>query len=177
MPMTKKPPLGVDSMTGRMNFFCVMSLKPSITEPFHLDFFKNDEDFFMTYGDGLSNVDLNKLLNLHQKNKFIATLTSISQNQKLSKLKINKNKVLNFYEKPKEDFKINGGFFVLSTHVLDLIDGDDCIWEAGPLKALVRKGELGAYVHRGFWQPMDTLREKHILNELWSSNKAPWKIW
>lgn len=134
--------------------------------------------FCFTYGDGLSDVNLHDLVEHHQSSGKLATVTSVVPPGRFGRVSVVGPAVTAFDEKPAGDGDlINGGFFVLSTHVLDLIDGDDCVWEAGPLKALVRKGELGAYVHRGFWQPMDTLREKHILNELWSSNKAPWKIW
>lgn len=139
-------------------------------------YIEEDEDFFMTYGDGLSNVDLNKLLKLHQKNKFIATLTSISQYQKFGKLKINKNKVLNFYEKPKEDFKINGGFFVLNSKIFNYIKSNMTVFEKEPLERLASIGKLGAHHHNGFWQCMDSLRDKQSLELVWQKN-PPWKIW
>lgn len=141
-------------------------------------FLKKDENFFMTYGDGLSDINLNKLYKFHNKNKKLATLTAVKPLPRFGALKLNAfNNVTDFNEKPiSEGGWINGGFFVLSEKVIDYIKSYDEAWEHGPLKRLVNKDQLMAYKHNGFWQPMDTLREKNILCELWKNNSAPWKV-
>ena len=141
-------------------------------------FLKKDENFFMTYGDGLSDINLNKLYRFHNKNKKLATLTAVKPLPRFGALKLNAfNNVTDFNEKPiSEGGWINGGFFVLSEKVIDYIKSYDEAWEHGPLKRLVNKDQLMAYKHNGFWQPMDTLREKNILCELWKNNSAPWKV-
>jgi glucose-1-phosphate cytidylyltransferase len=134
------------------------------------------EDFCCTYGDGLSNINIQALLDLHRKEKRLATLTATQPPGRFGALELAHNQVLSFKEKPRGDW-INGGFFVLSPKVLDYIEGDDTIWEQEPLQKIATEGQMSAYFHEGFWQPMDTLREKHLLEELWQSKKAPWKMW
>lgn len=141
-------------------------------------YIKDEEIFCLTYGDGLSDVNIRKLINFHEKNGKLSTLTAVQPPGRFGVLGLNENMVVNFQEKPDgTDSRINGGFFVLSPKVIDLIEDDSTIWEKGPLEELAKKGELCAYMHDGFWQPMDTLREMKYLQELWSENLAPWKTW
>lgn len=136
------------------------------------------EDFCMTYGDGLANVDLNALIAFHRKNKKLATVTITRPPGRFGAVKLDGDRVDHFEEKPAGDGGyINGGFFVLSPQVLELIEGDSTIWEQVPMKTLAKRGEMAAFKHDGFWQPMDTLRDKQHLEELWAVGKAPWKIW
>ena len=138
----------------------------------------NDEDFCLTYGDGLADIDIKKLLEFHKAHGGLATLTATQPPGRFGALGIEGNLIKSFAEKPVGDGNwINGGFFVLNPKVLDLIDGDKTIWEKEPLEKLAKQQQLHAYHHKGFWQPMDTLRDKNQLEELWSSGKAPWKIW
>ena len=138
----------------------------------------DDEDFCFTYGDGVSDVNISALINFHHNHGKDATVTATYPPGRFGALEIKDDKILKFTEKPKGGGGfINGGFFVLSPKVLDRIDGDLCVWEQGPLKGLAADGSLMAYVHDGFWQPMDTLRDKVYLEELWDGNKAPWKTW
>ena len=131
-----------------------------------------------TYGDGLSNLNISKLVDYHLKEKRKATLTAVQPPGRFGSLSFERGKVLAFQEKPSGDGKwINGGFFVLQKEVLNLIDGDSCIWEKEPLEELARDGQLSAFKHSGFWQPMDTLRDKLVLNDLWETDNAPWKVW
>jgi len=142
------------------------------------DYVRNDEAFCFTYGDGVSDVNITKLIAFHRGQKVKATLTAVVPPGRFGALDINGNKVNRFLEKPKGDGSmINGGFFVLSPEVIDYLDGDDTVWERTPLERLAAEGQLAAYHHDGFWQPMDTLRDKHLLEELWQSGKAPWKTW
>ncbi|NHQ85989.1 glucose-1-phosphate cytidylyltransferase [Iodobacter sp. HSC-16F04] len=142
------------------------------------DYVKDEEAFCFTYGDGVSNVDIARLIDFHKEQGVDATLTATYPPGRFGALDIQSNKVLNFKEKPKGDGgMINGGFFVLSPKVIDLISGDQCTWEREPLEILAEKGQLAAFPHDGFWQPMDTLRDKVYLEELWESGKAPWKVW
>ena len=139
---------------------------------------KDEEIFCLTYGDGLSDINIRNLINFHEKNGKLSTLTAVQPPGRFGVLGLNENMVVNFQEKPDgTDSRINGGFFVLSPKVIDLIEDDSTIWEKGPLEELAKKGELCAYMHDGFWQPMDTLREMKYLQELWSENLAPWKTW
>ncbi len=139
---------------------------------------KGEEAFCFTYGDGLSDVNISELIAFHQAQKVKATLTATLPPGRFGALDMRGHKVRTFKEKPKGDGgMINGGFFVLSPAVLDLIDGDDCIWEREPLEILAEHGELAAYQHHGFWQAMDTLRDKTHLEELWQSGQAPWRVW
>ena len=142
------------------------------------EYLKDEEAFCFTYGDGVSNVDISKLIEFHKSHGKDATLTATYSPARFGALDIQNEQILRFTEKPQGDGSlINGGFFVLSPNVLDRIDGDDCVWEKEPLNGLAADGNLMAYTHEGFWQPMDTLREMIFLQELWASNKAPWKTW
>ena len=137
-----------------------------------------NEDFFFTYGDGVSDVNIQDLLKFHREQKSLATLTAVQPPGRFGTLEFERGRVLSFQEKPKGDGNwINGGFFVLNPKVLDLIDGDNCIWEQKPLKTLAERGQLSAFHHYGFWQPMDTLRDKNQLEKLWEQKKSPWKLW
>lgn len=137
------------------------------------------ETFLMTYGDGLASVDICELIKFHYDHGALATLTSVNPPGRFGALDIGKeNTVENFLEKPSGDGgEINGGFFVLSGQVLDYIEDDTTVWEKKPLENLAMKGELKAFRHDGFWQPMDTLRDKKLLEELWNTGSAPWKRW
>ncbi len=136
------------------------------------------EDFCFTYGDGVGDVDISASIAFHRKQKRLATLTGVQPPGRFGALNVQGERVISFEEKPHGDGAwINGGFFVLSPKVIDLIDDDSTIWERGPMEELARDDELSVYLHSGFWQPMDTLRDKHHLEELWQSGKAPWKVW
>lgn len=142
------------------------------------NYIKDDEAFCFTYGDGVGDMDITKIINFHKLHGKQATLTATYSPGRFGALDIKQGKVNSFQEKPKGDgAMINGGFFVLSPKVLERITGDKCIWEQEPLMGLAKDGELMAYEHHGFWQPMDTLRDKNYLEELWYSGKAPWKNW
>jgi glucose-1-phosphate cytidylyltransferase len=139
---------------------------------------RDEEAFCFTFGDGVSNVNIAELIAFHKAQKVKATVTATYPPGRFGALDMLGDKVRTFIEKPKGDGgMINGGFFVLSPAVLDLLDGDDCIWERVPLETLAERGELAAYQHHGFWQAMDTLRDKTHLEELWQSGDAPWKVW
>ena len=140
--------------------------------------FIGNETFMLTYGDGISDVDIKKLYEFHKKNKTKATMTAIQPAGRFGALDIDSNIVNEFVEKPLGDGNwINGGFMVCEPDVLDLIESDQTIFEQQTLQILAKNGELSAYKHNGFWQCMDTLRDKIALNELWNNNKAKWKIW
>ena len=142
------------------------------------EYLNDGEDFCLTYGDGLANIDITKLIAFHKNHGRAATLSAIYPPGRFGALDIIENQVISFYEKPRGDGAlINGGFFVLSSKALDYIQGDNTIWEQGPLKKLATDEELMSFKHEDFWQPMDTLRDKHYLEELWESEKAPWKLW
>jgi len=137
-----------------------------------------NETFMMTYGDGVSNVDINKLLEFHRKNKRLATLTAVQPAGRFGMLKLENNLVTHFAEKKDNaDALINGGFFVLDPKVLSYIKNDESAWEAEALETLSHKGQLSGYVHDGFWMCMDKLYDKIKLEELWNSGKCPWKVW
>jgi glucose-1-phosphate cytidylyltransferase len=137
-----------------------------------------DEPFCLTYGDGLSDVDLSALVRHHRASGRLATVTAIRPPGRFGALELAGGVVERFQEKPAGDGGwINGGFFVLDPRVIDRIDGDATVWEQSPLQSLAADGELGAYRHEGFWQSMDTLREKQLLESLWASGRAPWKVW
>jgi glucose-1-phosphate cytidylyltransferase len=137
-----------------------------------------NERFMLTWGDGVSNVDLNQLLEFHKSHGKLATVTAVRPPARYGRLDLEGNRVAHFAEKPQlSEGWINGAFFVLEPRVFDYIDGDDTSWEKEPLERLAREGELMAYCHGDFWQCMDTLREKHILEELWARGNAPWKVW
>ena len=138
-----------------------------------------NEPFMLTYGDGVGNIDIQALVGFHKSHKKLATVTSIQPSGRFGALDLSEtNQVCGFHEKPKGDGSwINGGFFIMEPQVFDYIDGDKTILEKEPLERLASDGELLAYKHSGFWQPMDTLRDKNQLEELWKSGKAPWKVW
>jgi len=138
----------------------------------------DDEDFCFTYGDGLSNVDIRALIAFHKQQKTLATVTAVQPPGRFGALNMAEGKITSFQEKPIGDGgRINGGFFVLSPRVIDYIEGDDSTWEREPMERLASDGELSAFVHDGFWHPMDTLRDKVSLEKAWRANKAQWKIW
>jgi len=138
----------------------------------------DNEPFMLTYGDGVSNVDINALVRFHKSHGKIATLTAIQPGGRFGMLDIDKGEnVKRFKEKSKDDGGwINGGFMVLNPNIFDYIDGDDCIFEGSPLETVAGEGQLKAFKHDGFWQCMDTLRDKELLERLWATNKAPWKV-
>jgi len=142
------------------------------------EYVKNEQAFCFTYGDGISDVNISELVAFHNSHGKDATLTAVYPPGRFGSLDIVNNQVTRFKEKPKGDGSlINGGFFVLSPKVLDRISGDDCIWEQEPLNGLAQDGELMSFIHNGFWQPMDTLRDKIYLQNLWNSDNPPWKNW
>ena len=142
------------------------------------EYVKNEDAFCFTYGDGISDINISKLIKFHKDHGKDATLTATYSPGRFGALDIKDNKILQFSEKPKGDGAlINGGFFVLSPKVLDRITGDDCVWEKEPLSGLAADGNLMAYSHEGFWQPMDTQRDMLYLQELWNKDEAPWKTW
>ena len=137
-----------------------------------------DEDFCFTYGDGVADVDIGRLIAFHREQGGVATVTAVQPPGRFGSLNIEKNRISRFEEKPPGDSGwVNGGFFVLKPAVFDYITGDATAWEREPLERLAREGKLAAYAHRGFWQPMDTLRDRIHLEDLWRSGKAPWKTW
>jgi glucose-1-phosphate cytidylyltransferase len=139
---------------------------------------KDEKSFFMTYGDGLSDIDLLKSLRFHEQHGKWATVTAVQPPGRYGVLNIDGSQVTSFLEKPTtKESLINGGFFVLSPKCLDLIEGDDTVWERDPLEKLTQMGQLMAYEHAGFWQSMDTLRDKNLLENLWATENAPWKKW
>ena len=142
------------------------------------DYVKDEEAFCFTYGDGVSDVDVAATIAFHKAHGKLATVTAVQPPGRYGALQLNGKQVLGFTEKPRGDGgQINGGFFVLSPRCIDRIVGDSSSWEGEPLTSLARDGELMAYSHTGFWQPMDTLREKNLLEDLWQSGRAPWKTW
>lgn len=157
---------GQETMTGGR----IKRLKP---------FLENEEAFCLTYGDGLANVDLKGLTEFHQTHGKLATLTAVPPIERFGVLDmVDGTAVRKFMEKPQDNTTyINGGFFVLSPKVLDYIEGDDIPWEKTPLETIAQEGQLQAFKHHGFWQCMDTLRDKNLLEELWRKNEAPWHIW
>ena len=157
---------GENTMTGGR----IKKIKPYV---------EKEKAFCLTYGDGVSDVNISKLVEFHKKHGKKATLTAVYPPGRFGALDLDKNnKVKTFKEKPKGDRgMINGGFFVLSPSVLSLILDDHTIWEREPLEMLAKGGQMMAYRHEGFWQPMDTLRDKNHLEELWNSGRAPWKVW
>ena len=137
-----------------------------------------DQDFCFTYGDGISDVHIGNLIRFHQRMKCAATLTAIQPPGRFGALDMDRQKVIGFEEKPRgEGGRINGGFFVLSPGVFDYIEGDTTVWEREPLERLAKEGELSAFLHDGFWHPMDTLRDKNMLESLWQTGNPPWKVW
>jgi glucose-1-phosphate cytidylyltransferase len=141
-------------------------------------YIKKDKFFFLTYGDGLSDIDISASLKFHLNHGKLATVTAVQQPGRFGVLSIKEANVTGFKEKLKgSEGQINGGYFILNPSCIELIDDDATIWEHEPLEKLSKMGELMAYQHDGFWQPMDTLRDKILLEELWLSGKAPWKVW
>lgn len=139
-----------------------------------------DETFCLTYGDGVANINVEQLISFHRRQKTLATMTAVQPPGRFGafNLKGRTNVVSHFREKPEGDGAwINGGFFVLEPEVIDYIADDNTVWERDPLEKLAKMGQLSAYRHEGFWQPMDTLRDKHVLDELWGRSDAPWKVW
>ena len=156
---------GMDTMTGGR----LKRVSPYV---------KDEEAFCFTYGDGVSDVNITELVEFHRTQKVKATLTATLPPGRFGALDLQGSKVRSFKEKPKGDgAMINGGFFVLSPEVIDLIKDDATVWEKEPLETLARQDQLAAYQHTGFWQPMDTLRDKTYLEELWAGGSAPWKVW
>lgn len=142
------------------------------------DYVKDDEAFCFTYGDGVSDVNIGELIAFHKEHGKDATLTATFPPGRFGALEFQGNQIMQFKEKPKGDgAMINGGFFVLSPKVIDRISDDACTWEQEPLMGLATDGQLMAFKHEGFWQPMDTLRDKNHLEDLWQAGKAPWKSW
>lgn len=140
----------------------------------------DDEPFYFTYGDGVADIDLGQLLAFHRQQGALATLTAVQPPGRFGAFALEKGqtKVLRFREKPEGDGAwINGGFFVLEPEVIDYIEDDDTVWERRPMDRLASEGRMAAYRHTGFWQPMDTLRDRMVLEEMWVSGSAPWKIW
>ncbi len=138
----------------------------------------NNQTFCFTYGDGLSNVDISASIAFHRQRGSLATVCAVQPPGRFGALDIEGNRITRFEEKPSGDGSwINGGFFVLEPEVIDYIGGDQSIWERDALESLAQRGQLSAYMHSGFWQPMDTLRDKLKLEELWQSGHAPWKVW
>ena len=140
--------------------------------------FLDDESFCFTYGDGLSDINLKELIDFHKNQNTLATVTGVRPPGRFGAMSISNNKVTKFQEKPEGDGDwINGGFFVLEPKIFDYLTDDKTIWEREPLEKLSSDNQLSSYLHSGFWQPVDTLRDKNNLEELWKSNKAPWKKW
>ena len=156
---------GDDSMTGGR----LLRIK---------DYVKDENAFCFTYGDGVSDVNITNLIKFHHEHKKLATLISVTPPGRFGALDIKNAVVTSFKEKPRGDgSRINGGFFVLSPKVIDLIDNDTCVWEQEPMEKLANMQQLMAFNHDGFWQPMDTLRDKIYLESLWQNSLAPWKLW
>jgi glucose-1-phosphate cytidylyltransferase len=140
----------------------------------------HDGPFCCTYGDGVSDVDITRLMAFHREQGTLATVTAVQPPGRFGAftMRADEVRVPTFKEKPDGDGAwVNGGFFVLEKEVIDLVDGDDTVWERGPMETLASRGQLAAYRHSGFWQPMDTLRDKQVLEALWNEGKAPWKQW
>ncbi len=141
-------------------------------------FLKTDEAFCFTYGDGLSDINITELIKFHKKHGKLATITAVLPPGRYGALELDGDSVAGFSEKPRGDGgEINGGYFVLSPKVFDFISGDQIAWEGEPIFELAKSNQMNAYRHNGFWQPMDTLRDKNLLEDLWASGRAPWKIW
>ncbi|BCB96308.1 glucose-1-phosphate cytidylyltransferase [Dissulfurispira thermophila] len=137
-----------------------------------------NETFMLTYGDGVSNVDIKKLVQFHKSHGKIATVTAVKPSARFGGMKFNGDRVIEFTEKPQTgEGWINGGFFVFEKAIFDYLKGDETVLEKEPMENLAKDGQLMAYKHEGFWQCMDTLRDKQLLESLWENEKAPWKIW
>jgi glucose-1-phosphate cytidylyltransferase len=143
-----------------------------------VDYVEGEDEFCMTYGDGLSDIDISATITFHREHGRLATVTAVKPPGRFGALELEGQRVTSFMEKPTGDEGlINGGFFVLDPRCLDLIEGDDTRWEDEPLTRLAAEDQLRAYEHHGFWQPMDTVRERNLLEDLWASGGAPWKTW
>jgi glucose-1-phosphate cytidylyltransferase len=141
-------------------------------------YIRDEDSFCLTYGDGVADLDISAQIAFHKKHGKLATVTAVQPPGRYGALQLNGEQVTGFTEKPRGDGgRINGGFFVLSPKCLEFVEGDRTSWESEPLIRLAAQGELMAFEHDGFWQPMDTLRDKNLLEELWNSGKAPWKVW
>ena len=139
---------------------------------------REEESFCLTYGDGVADIDITSEIAFHRQHGKLATIAAVQPPARYGALQIEGDEVTNFVEKPVGDGgSINGGFFVLSPKCLDLIEDDASVWEEKPLQTLAEKGELMAFEHNGFWRPMDTLRDKNQLDDLWQASSAPWRIW
>lgn len=142
------------------------------------EFVADDDAFCLTYGDGLADLNIKHLIDFHNAHAQLATITTVMPPGRFGAIEKTGDLVDRFIEKPRGDNGwINGGFFVVSPKVIDYIEGDDTSWELGPLESLAKEGQLAAFEHSGFWRPMDTLRDKIVLEDLWESGKAPWKLW
>ena len=143
-----------------------------------IDFVKQDDCFCLTYGDGVSDIDIAELIRFHKSEKRLATVTGVQPPGRFGAIEIDGTRAIGFKEKPQGDGGwINGGFFVLSPEVVEYIEGDATVWEKEPMENLAKDGELSVFTHDGFWHPMDTLRDKRFLESLWDDKKAPWKSW
>jgi glucose-1-phosphate cytidylyltransferase len=139
---------------------------------------ENEEAFCFTYGDGLTNANLRDEIAFHRERGLLATVLAIQPPGRFGQLTLSEQKIVGFNEKPEGDGAwINGGYFILSPKVIDYVAGDEIVWERQPVERLAAEGQLAAYLHRGFWQPMDTLRDKEALEALWAADRAPWKVW
>ncbi len=137
-----------------------------------------EETFLFTYGDGLTNSDINATVKFHQGHGGLATVTAVNMTGRFGELGIDGTRVSSFQEKPeRQDMYVSGGFFVLNKRIGEFLDGDSCVLEKGPLQTLSKKGQLHAYKHNGFWHCMDTYREQELLSKMWQAGRAPWKIW
>ena len=142
------------------------------------DYLDDDDTFCFTYGDGVSDINITEEIQFHLKHQKLATLAAVHPAARFGSLELEGDYIRNFEEKPRGDGStVNGGYFVLNRGIFDRLESDNTIWEQGPLSSLAKDGELVAYQHEGFWHPMDTLRDKQLLNELWHTGRAPWKIW
>lgn len=138
----------------------------------------DEDDFCFTYGDGVADINIRELVAFHKKHKTLATVTAVLPPSRYGVIGLEDHLVKSFEEKPEGDGGwINGGFFVLSKEVIDYIDNYEIMWEAAPLNRLVQEGRLSAFLHRGFWHPMDSLRDKNTLEKIWKTGKAPWMVW
>jgi len=138
----------------------------------------DNETFCFTYGDGLANISIRELIEFHKNNNTLATVTAVQPPARFGALELDGNKVVSFKEKPPGDGNwINGGYFILEPAVFDYVEGDSTVWEKEPVENLSKNNQLSAYRHSGFWQPLDTLRDKNKLEDLWSSGSPPWKVW
>jgi len=143
-----------------------------------IESYLDNDSFCFTYGDGLSNIDITKVIEFHKNKKSLATVTIVQPPGRFGKINLKDDQVINFEEKPAGDgVWINGGFFVLEPKVIEYIKDDSTIWEREPLEKLSKEGQMSAFKHQGFWQPADTLRDKNLLEKMWNTNKAKWKIW